>query len=368
MQTPTRASCHDVAPIGAIVAEPRAHAADAETAARERVRAGRSDSHTPAEIGRADLWLSGIAAWRARIRQGRRHGQGRGRCPGPTRRSRGIRKGRPPALAPITATPPGALARQAGRLLHRRAPSQENAGHEQCDEPRTQPSSSARSSNPAANWSCRSRASLAAARSPTRWWCASRPRPQSVGPRPAVRRRRHEHRQGIRHAPRSPVVTAPHSRAAMMRDGRPRSTSRCRSATKAPAWWSPPGRRAAAQALLGKTVAVLGGAMYSQYRTHEGRRSACCCPQGTTPAEGASCFVNPLTALGMVETMRREGHTALVHTAAASNLGQMLQPHLPEGRRRAGEHRAQAGAGGAAARASARRTCATRARPRSWRT
>jgi NADPH2:quinone reductase len=47
-------------------------------------------------------------------------------------------------------------------------------------------------------------------------------------------------------------------------------------------------------------------------------------PEGTTPAEGASCFVNPLTSLGMVETMRREGHTALVHTAAASNLGQML--------------------------------------------
>ena len=50
-----------------------------------------------------------------------------------------------------------------------------------------------------------------------------------------------------------------------------------------------------------------------------------CLPAGTTPVEGASCFVNPLTALGMVETMRREGHTALVHTAAASNLGQMLQ-------------------------------------------
>jgi hypothetical protein len=47
-------------------------------------------------------------------------------------------------------------------------------------------------------------------------------------------------------------------------------------------------------------------------------------PSGTTPAEGASCFVNPLTALGMTETMRREGHKALVHTAAASNLGQML--------------------------------------------
>ena len=47
-------------------------------------------------------------------------------------------------------------------------------------------------------------------------------------------------------------------------------------------------------------------------------------PAGTTPADGASWFVNPLTALGMTETMRRENHKALVHTAAASNLGQML--------------------------------------------
>lgn len=78
-----------------------------------------------------------------------------------------------------------------------------------------------------------------------------------------------------------------------------------------------------AQALLGKTVAVLGGAMYTQYRCIA---AAQCMPlaEGTTPAEGASAFVNPLTALGMVETMRREGHKALVHTAAASNLGQML--------------------------------------------
>jgi NADPH2:quinone reductase len=78
-----------------------------------------------------------------------------------------------------------------------------------------------------------------------------------------------------------------------------------------------------AQALRGKTVAIFGGAMYSQYRCI--KASQCLVlPDGTTPAEGASCFVNPLTALGMVETMRREGHTALVHTAAASNLGQML--------------------------------------------
>ncbi len=78
-----------------------------------------------------------------------------------------------------------------------------------------------------------------------------------------------------------------------------------------------------AQALMGKTVALLGGAMYAQFRCV---KAAQCLPlaEGTTAAEGASCFVNPLTALGMVETMKLEGHTALVHTAAASNLGQML--------------------------------------------
>ena len=79
----------------------------------------------------------------------------------------------------------------------------------------------------------------------------------------------------------------------------------------------------AAQALLGQTVAALGGAMYSQYRCVKVDQCLAL-PAGTTAAEGASCFVNPLTALGMVETMRREGHKALVHTAAASNLGQML--------------------------------------------
>jgi NADPH2:quinone reductase len=78
-----------------------------------------------------------------------------------------------------------------------------------------------------------------------------------------------------------------------------------------------------AQALMGRTVAVLGGAMYSQHRCLKVHQCLLL-PEGTTPAEGASCFVNPLTALGMVETMRLEGHKALVHTAAASNLGQML--------------------------------------------
>jgi NADPH:quinone reductase-like Zn-dependent oxidoreductase len=79
----------------------------------------------------------------------------------------------------------------------------------------------------------------------------------------------------------------------------------------------------AAQALIGKVVALAGGGMYTQFRTVDA--SACLqLPDGTPASAGASSFVNPLTALGMVETMRREGHTALVHTAAASNLGQML--------------------------------------------
>ena len=83
------------------------------------------------------------------------------------------------------------------------------------------------------------------------------------------------------------------------------------------------GASEAAQKLMGKTVAVLGGAMYSQYRAVPVEQCLLL-PEGATPADGASSFVNPLTALGMVETMRREGHKALVHTAAASNLGQML--------------------------------------------
>ena len=83
------------------------------------------------------------------------------------------------------------------------------------------------------------------------------------------------------------------------------------------------GSSEAAQKLMGKTVSMIGGAMYAQYRL---LRATDCqpLPAGTTAAEGASWFVNPLTALGMTETMKREGHKALVHTAAASNLGQML--------------------------------------------
>jgi NADPH:quinone reductase-like Zn-dependent oxidoreductase len=78
-----------------------------------------------------------------------------------------------------------------------------------------------------------------------------------------------------------------------------------------------------AQALLGKTVALIGGEMYAEYRCLPAQMCMVL-PDGTDPRDGASCFVNPLTSLAFAETMRMEGHSALVHTAAASNLGQML--------------------------------------------
>jgi len=119
-----------------------------------------------------------------------------------------------------------------------------------------------------------------------------------------------------------PVLTAPIPDAAMRalagRTGTPMPAGNEGAGTVVAA-----GPSAEAQALLGKTVAVAGGAMYSQYRLV----NAVAClqlPDGTPAIDGASSFVNPMTVLGMVETMRMEGHTALVHTAAASNLGQML--------------------------------------------
>jgi NADPH:quinone reductase len=78
-----------------------------------------------------------------------------------------------------------------------------------------------------------------------------------------------------------------------------------------------------AQALLGKTVAMLGGSIYAEYRCLP-VQMCMVLPDGTDPKDGASCFVNPLTSLAFAETMKMEGHSAIVHTAAASNLGQML--------------------------------------------
>jgi NADPH2:quinone reductase len=122
--------------------------------------------------------------------------------------------------------------------------------------------------------------------------------------------------------PDRPVVTAPVSGAALealsTRVDKPLPVGNEGAGTVVAAGSTP-----AAQALLGKLVGIAGGGMYTQYRTIDA--AACLVlPEGATPADGASSFVNPLTALGMLETMRREGHSALVHTAAASNLGQML--------------------------------------------
>jgi NADPH:quinone reductase len=83
------------------------------------------------------------------------------------------------------------------------------------------------------------------------------------------------------------------------------------------------GASQAAQALMGKTVALIGGEIYAEYRC----LAAMACmplPDGTAPEDGASCFVNPLTSLGFTETMKLEGYKGIVHAAAASNLGQML--------------------------------------------
>ena len=94
-----------------------------------------------------------------------------------------------------------------------------------------------------------------------------------------------------------------------------------RARVPAPALAAMAGR--AGQALLGHRVATMGGAMYAQHRV--AKAEACLLlPEGASAEQGASCFINPLTALGFVQTMRHEGHAAIVHTAAASNLGQML--------------------------------------------
>ena len=145
---------------------------------------------------------------------------------------------------------------------------------------------------------------------------------QSVGPRPAAGAGRHgapPNRPAAATASRSTAKVPAHALpflAARLDQAMPVGNEGAGTVIKA-------GSSEAAQALLGKTVSMVGGAMYAQYRL---LKATDCqpLPAGTTAAEGASWFVNPLTALGMTETMKREGHKALVHTAAASNLGQML--------------------------------------------
>jgi NADPH:quinone reductase len=122
--------------------------------------------------------------------------------------------------------------------------------------------------------------------------------------------------------PHAPLVTAPvpasYLRAAGARVDIPLPTGNEGAGTVIAAGASP-----AARALVGKTVSLAGGGMYAQYRV-AGVRDLLVMPDDIDPVEAASSFVNPMTALGFVETMRREGHTAMVNTAAASNLGQML--------------------------------------------
>jgi len=120
---------------------------------------------------------------------------------------------------------------------------------------------------------------------------------------------------------------------------------------RARAWLIAAGSDPAAQALMADRRHP-GRGHVRPVPHREGRRRPAAAGDAT-PADGASCFVNPLTALGMVETMRREGHKALVHTAAASNLGQMLNKIClkdgstwstssgPRRRRRSHRHRAK---------------------------
>lgn len=120
----------------------------------------------------------------------------------------------------------------------------------------------------------------------------------------------------------SPVVTAPvpaeYLRAAAARIDKSLAVGNEGAGVVIAAGPSP-----AAQALNGRTVALAGGGMYTQYRVAKAD-AAFAMPHGVTAPDAASSFVNPLTALGFLETMRTEGHTALVNTAAASNLGRML--------------------------------------------
>ena len=122
--------------------------------------------------------------------------------------------------------------------------------------------------------------------------------------------------------PGHPVLTATLSPAAM-RALAPRVGKSLPAGNEGAGTVIATGSSEAARALQGRAVALASGGMYTEYR--RARAGQCLAlPAGVTPEEGAWSFVNPLTALGMVETMRNEGHSGLVHTAAASNLGQML--------------------------------------------
>ena len=121
----------------------------------------------------------------------------------------------------------------------------------------------------------------------------------------------------------NPLVTAPIN-PKLMRALAPRIDKSMSAGNEGAGTVIAAGKSDEAQALMGKTVAGLGPPMYSEYRTLKVHQCLEM-PPGVSSRQAAACFVNPLTAMGMVETMHLEGFSGLVHTAAASNLGQMLQ-------------------------------------------
>ena len=121
----------------------------------------------------------------------------------------------------------------------------------------------------------------------------------------------------------NPLVTAPIN-PKLMRALAPRIDKSMSAGNEGAGTVIAAGKSDEAQALMGKTVAGLGPPMYSEYRTLKVHQCLQM-PPGVSSRQAAACFVNPLTAMGMVETMHLEGFSGLVHTAAASNLGQMLQ-------------------------------------------
>jgi len=121
----------------------------------------------------------------------------------------------------------------------------------------------------------------------------------------------------------NPLVTAPIN-PKLMRALAPRIDKSMSAGNEGAGTVIAAGKSDEAQVLMGKTVAGLGPPMYSEYRTLKVHQCLEM-PPGVSSRQAAACFVNPLTAMGMVETMHLEGFSGLVHTAAASNLGQMLQ-------------------------------------------
>ena len=83
------------------------------------------------------------------------------------------------------------------------------------------------------------------------------------------------------------------------------------------------GESPAAQALMGKTVALLGGAMYAQYPRIKADQCLLL-PAGDDAGRRRRLLRQSAHRAGHGRDHAARGPHALVHTAAASNLGQML--------------------------------------------